>query len=248
MKQFFAGLPWVLSLVLAPVFARAEAPLLVTFPEKPPYYYVENQESTGLLIFRAKRIFAEAKLRVTFAQRPAQRALHEIENSRQVQCSLGWFRTKEREKFAQFSLPLYRDAPVEVLVQPSGLPEISSFKTLREVLEKGQGKLGVVAGFSYGDALDTLLKEHESHVLRVPVTVKQLMRMVGHGHLGMALIDALDYAYRSNDPELTSLSLASVSFPDVPVGNERHLMCSAGLDRATMDQINAAIVKLGYRP
>src|SRR5690606_34603194 len=111
--------PWrrFAALVLASLAGSAAAePLLVAFPDKLPYYYFIDNVPKGLLLERVRRVFDAAEIKVEFAARPAKRALYEIAHSGQPMCSLGWFRLPEREAFAQFSLPLHRDAQIKLLV------------------------------------------------------------------------------------------------------------------------------------
>lgn len=222
--------------------------LLVTFPEKPPYYYFVGSEPQGLLLDKARRIFAEAGVAASYEMRPAKRALFEVSQGTQPLCSLGWFRNPEREQYAQFSLPLHRDAAVRLLVPQRLEAEVKHYRSLQALLQQSTMRLGLVEGFSYGATADAQLKAFEHKVLRVPVTVKQLMQMVAHGRVDMALIDELEFTHRSKDIDLRGLELATVAFPDIAPGNQRHLMCSRAVEPVVMARINAAIVKLGYQP
>ncbi|HRE15760.1 MAG TPA: transporter substrate-binding domain-containing protein, partial [Rhodocyclaceae bacterium] len=152
----------------------------MTFPDKPPYYYVHGGQPKGFLHDRARDILSDAGISVVFAERPAKRALYEVSAARDPVCSLGWFRNGEREQFAQFSLPIYRDAPVRLLMTQRHAAELKSYRTLHALLQDTRLRLGVVEGFSYGEATDALLKAYENKVMRAPVTVRQLMQMVAH--------------------------------------------------------------------
>src|SRR5690606_34791512 len=102
----------LLALLCLPLACLAAEPLAVYYIEKPPYYHSIAGEPTGFLLERTRAIFSDAQIALRFEARPAKRILLEMEQNREPICSIGWFRTPQREAFALFSLAIYRDEPM----------------------------------------------------------------------------------------------------------------------------------------
>lgn len=241
--SFLARLGVALGLTLGARFAPAAEPLVVTYPEKPPYYYTEAGVARGQLLELATRIFATAGIPAVFAARPAPRALGEVAESGANVCSLGWFKSVEREKFARFSRPIYRDRPIRLLVRADRRKDFENLASLEQVLVAPQFRIGVVAGFSYGMAPDALLQRAGGRVTARVSRVEQLFGMVGHGRIDLAPVNEMEFSHFTRSPQPSALAL--LAFADAPPGNLRYLMCGRGVPATTMERIDAAILELG---
>jgi polar amino acid transport system substrate-binding protein len=141
------------SIAAACVTAAQAAPvsaLPVSYIEKPPYYYTDGAQAKGFLLLRAQQIFERAAIVVTLVSRPARRALHEVESNAGPTCSIGWFKSAEREAFAKFSVPIHQDRPMAVLTELGREAAVRKYPTLRALMAAPLFHVGVVDGFSYG--------------------------------------------------------------------------------------------------
>src|SRR5690606_3099630 len=112
-----ASMRSLFALLCLPLACLAADPLPVYYIEKPPYYHSIAGEPTGFLLERTRAIFSDAQIPLRFEARPAKRILLEMEQNREPICSIGWFRTPQREAFALFSLAIYRDETMTVLTR-----------------------------------------------------------------------------------------------------------------------------------
>lgn len=231
----------VLTALLAGAGLAGER-LLVTFFERPPYYYTRpDGVPAGSMLEETRRILEHAGLRYELRSVPASRILAEMEMGAEPQCSIGWFVTQERRRFAVFSLPFHRsEAQVAV-----GLPEVAGklrrVESAQRLLERPDLRLGVVHGFSYGTALDRLLAASVRPVERVRGTPAQVLRMVASRRFDYTFADPEELPMLERAAGLHPGTLVPVPLPDVPVGNLRHLMCSWSVPAATLDRLDAAI-------
>lgn len=244
-SQASGQLGFSLCLMLKAAVASGAESLPVTYPEKPPYYYTESGVARGELIELAQRIFATAGLPVRFTSRPAPRALSEVAETNVAICSLGWFKNPDRERFARFSQPIFRDLPMQVLIRTDRAGDFSRFSSLEKLLAAPDLKIGVVAGFSYGVRQDEQLRRAGERVAAKVNRVEQLFEMVRFGRVDLALVNEMEYSYFTRQSPSSPPGLQILAFPDVPSGNLRHLMCSRAVPPATMERIDAAILQLG---
>ena len=159
-------------------------------------------------------------------------------------CSLSWYDLPEREKVAQFSLPIQIDQPHTVLVAPNAVERVKSHTSLSSLLADPTLTLGVVDGVSYGPELDAMILRSGNLVMRRTVEATSMMRMLSLGRASFMFADRADWNYyRDNNPALRAVT--QQEFPDMPPGMKRHIACSKDVSADTMNRINAAITSTG---
>ena len=232
---------------LAPLSAPAAdktEELRVLYLERPPYYWTENGRPTGFLMNLTRRILDEAGVEATYVTVPAARIIAEIHANRQPLCSLGWFRTSQRETFASFSLPIYRDNPLVLLTARDKAGLFKKHTTLRDVFEDTNLIMAQVASFSYGEALDRMLRDIRVRNLTVSTSQAILPKLILHGRATymLAAPEEVQTLLRSAgvDPE----RFVSLKMDDIPAGNLRHFMFSKSVPENVIRRINQAIESL----
>ncbi len=224
--------------------ASAE-PLIVSYIEKPPYYHTENNEATGFLIKKAQQIFTQAGITPQFVARPAKRAVLEIELNVQPNCSVGWFKSPEREAFAKFTNAIHRDPPMAVLTTQTLAPQLRRYATMRELTLNSGLRLGVVAGFSYGPYLDLLIRDMKTNIERSSPTPIGNLKTLAFNRIDYTIIDVQELGYLSHQAEMDAKRFTAINYLDIPQGNFRYLMCSKKVDDEVLKRINHAIKALG---
>ncbi|OHX12216.1 hypothetical protein BI347_00905 [Chromobacterium sphagni] len=112
----------------------------------PPFMYAGGGDSAqGLYPELIRQICDRAAIPLTVQAMSWRRALHEIDNSSSAVGGL--YKTAEREKRYDFSLPLFTERIVVVYLRRRPL----DFRSLADLDHK---RIGVMAGWSYGDDFD----------------------------------------------------------------------------------------------
>ncbi len=115
----------------------------------PPYQYVENNQPTGIDVEIAREVFKNLGIKLKLEVVPWKRALKYAEDGN-VSGLIAALKTEEREKFLYYtSEPVHIQKNVVIAGKESKI-KISSPEDL-----KGK-EVGVLAGFSYGPAIDSL--------------------------------------------------------------------------------------------
>ncbi len=233
-----------MTLQMPDATAQDERPLLLLYRDKPPYSYTEDRLPKGLLIEQSRAVFAAAGLAIHMEEAPLKRIQLELQANERPVCSPGWYRLPERELYARFSLPMSQDLPHVVLVGPRSADAVRAHRSLASLLSDGQLRMAVVDGISYGSELDGFIKRQAPAPLRATVTPVQLTRMLAAGRADYMFMDREDYLWLNRQGEV-SKQLGALSFPDMPAGLQRHMMCSKKTPDAVMQAIDAAIRSLG---
>jgi len=138
----------LLSIVLTGAsLASAENHVSILYINYPPYYVNEGDEPKGLLISKVKNLMEKAGFKADFSCYPSKRILDAIRHGEKV-ASIGWFKTKERESYARFSLPIYTNKAVGVFALTEVANKLSVFSSLKAIMQSRQFTLGLIAGHS----------------------------------------------------------------------------------------------------
>lgn len=221
-------------------------PLLVSYIEKPPYYYTDAQgQPRGFLVERVRQIMAQAGVEIRLESRPSNRVLQELRQESVGRCSIGWFKTAEREGFARFTLPVYHDRPLIAVALPARAAEFGKAGGLAGMLAFPGIRVGAVAGYSYGDVADQLLAPLGERVDRAPLPSSNFAKLVA-GRFDFALFNTEDLDHLvAQAPELGA-RVVRVNLPDVPPGKPRHLMCSQAVSPTVIQHLDQAISRLRF--
>lgn len=224
---------------------RCDEPLMVVFREKPPYSYTDQGVQKGFLLERTKQVLDKAHIPANFEIMPPKRIFSEIEANTRPICSFGWYKTPEREKYALFTQPIHKDRPHIVLAAPVSAAAIKRHATLRNLLADKKLTLAVVDGTSYGPELDRLIASSVGTVDRALVSPLQVAQKVAAKRADFMFMDQDDYEYLlATDPDFTNKTLARISFPDMPPGLLRYILCSQKTGKDVINRLNSAITKV----
>lgn len=236
----WGALGGLMTLLLAPVAVMAES-LDVLYFEYPPYYHqLPDGQPSGLIVDLARRVFDRAGIEARFEFIPAKRILYDIQKGRPV-ASLGWFKTSEREEFARFSLPIYVNRPVGVLVPRERGGRFQSYDTLEALMASREFFLGRVGGFSDGAYLDSLLARYPDRVVEVPADSVRLLKMLQADRFDFVLIPPEEMEDLLREARMSSADFSLRAMRDIPGGNTRYIMYSKAVDQNLIRRVDDAI-------
>lgn len=223
------------------LYAQPYAPVTLHYSERPPYQYTgADGRAAGLLIGLTAKVFVKAGIPVQWKSQPFNRSLMVIQANTGNDCSIGWFKTPEREAFAQFTLPIYRDRP-QVGLARADFPTEAGI-TAKELLAEPETRLLLKQSFVYGQYLDDLIgKMPVASVQRVSVEVPNLLLMLQARRADVLILSIEEVEFYAMQSEIPMQDFRVVSFADVPQGELRYLMCSKQISPAVMKRLNKAI-------
>jgi len=210
------------------------------YHERRPYYITEPDGIHGLCADPANQIFQKAEIPYCWQKTPAKRQLEIIKQNKRMACAVGWFRNKEREKFAKFTLSIYQDKPTLALARADNSRIESGFPIEKTMTDR---KLCLLQkdSYSYGKFIDEKIRQFKPVAVKTTGDNLGMLKMI-YAHRG-------DYFFLA-DEEALGLILQSgfskkafklVRFSDIPAGNKRHILCSMAVDDSIIDRLNRAI-------
>ena len=166
--------------------------------------------------------------------------LEEIREDNRAVCAAGWFKTQEREEYARFTKPVYQDQPLVVVGRSdNGRLRASTFEDL--IL---QPKLKMLAriDFSFGSDVDGMIEDSGLTVRLSAAGAKENLERIVRGYADFLLISPEELSV-TLDQVFDSRELAQTSFPDIPFGNTRHIICSMSVSEDQIRLLDEAIAE-----
>ena len=214
--------------------------IVVHFNPRPPYHVLSAGQLSGLTGEPIRRALARAEITYVLQETPAARQLVMARENQGAHCFVGWYKTRERERYARFSQPVYRDQPNIVLFAADN-PRTNEITSLKQLLAAPDLVLLSKKSYSYGPELDALLAQIRPVRQAVTVENLQMLKML---HARRA--DYMFMAPEELEPLLVAAQLARDDFvarrlPDMPQGETRHLMCTRAVDPQLIERFDAAL-------
>ncbi len=224
------------------VASATEPPLKLMVVHRPPYLIVEPHGGfSGIVIAPVVLAMKKAGIDYEMVQIPALRQLDELKNGKDRACSVGWYKTPEREQFASFSAPISKDAPWVGVTRANFTVE--SHATVDSLLSDPQVSVLVKVGYVHGDFLDRKIASMQSR--RVPTTgdMPQLMQMLALGRADITFMPLEEVQYYIQTGLVKATEVHVVHFSEMPAGYTRYLMCSKAVSPQLINDFNAALPK-----
>ena len=231
-----------LTLLLIGTTAVQSAQLNVLYIEYPPYYSTTSAgDVDGIIVDIVRKVFERAGVQGNYTSLPSKRVLMAMQKGTPV-ASLGWFKTVEREKFAKFSLPVYLNKPVAVLMLHEDAHRFSKYTSFNNLMGSGLFKIGRIDGHSDGEYIDGLLLDHKEQIVRLASDEVRLVKMLKSKRFDFILIppEEMEDLIKSAGFVLSDFSLQPMN--DIPIGNARYIMYAKTIDDELVKQIDKAIV------
>jgi uncharacterized protein (TIGR02285 family) len=221
--------------------AAAEDDLVIYYHERAPYSTKQADGSVkGITADIVTQAMSVAGIPYHWEELPSARQMEVLKRNGGPACGLGWFKRPEREAFAKFSAPIYRDLPTIVVARATdgrfaGTPSIDALFADKSLT------LLTKTGYSYGAEIDRKIAE-EKPKARADASDNQIM-------LGMVSRERVDYMIMAEEEakdllansEFAQAGLAIYHLADPPAGEYRYLMCSKSEPDDLIARINQAI-------
>jgi polar amino acid transport system substrate-binding protein len=245
-RELIAGVLGLLAApTIAPVVAGADdLSITLYFHIRPPCAQPGAPVGVkGLLVTPVIKALNEAGLDARWVEMPPARQTEEIKRATTPACGLGWFKRPEREEFAIFSAPIYKDRP-SVIVTRKDDARFAAPSSLQRIFADPSLKLLVKTGYSYGAVIDGWLQAYRPATQESAGANETMLNMIAnrrHDYTIMAAEEA-DYLLQRDAP--LGAALHAIALSDAPEGEQRYLMCSRATPADAIARLNAKLVDL----
>jgi polar amino acid transport system substrate-binding protein len=238
--RLLPGLVLAVYCSLAAHASQAGELLTVFYNLRPPYLSLQDDGAVaGLTGTPARQAFARAGIAVKWSEMPTNRQLLSIRENSGRFCAVGWFQTGERQAFAKFSHPIYRDHGWMVLVRSS--LALDEHESLPDVLARPGFRVMVKDKYSYGPEIDALLEQTKPAIAVSTGTTLQMLQSLGAHSVDLIFVSDEEGRYLMSNAVSQTGQLRLLRLAHMPKGESRHIMCSRQVPDELIERLNKAI-------
>lgn len=230
----------VLVVVLATSSEAAQRVLKVYYFQRPPYYLKETDGNPKwFLIAISKMVFERTDIPFQFVSLPPKRILLHIKTAEYC-CSVGWFKEPERNSFALFSEPIYRNLPLCIVTSKAKARSFPNSPSMEQILRSGL-TVGTIDGFSYGAWADSKLWAFRPPQINIPGTQENLLSMMVRGRIDYMFMAPEEARFLLRRNRNFESNLEVIRIADAPMGNRRFIMFSKAMGKVLVRRVDTAI-------
>lgn len=214
------------------------AELEVHYHERAPYMVsVAPGIVAGYTGTPATRAFQSAGVAHQWRKTPSKRQLAIVRRNNGRHCAVGWFKNPEREAFARFTRPIYKDEE-RIALALAGNDAVQGGQRLQELFRDDEVTLLLKAGYSYGQRIDELIDQLDPEREIVTLGNEGMLEILRKGradYFFMAEREADELIARSDQ---TRERYKYVRFSNMPAGKKRYIMCSKRVSPSVIERLN----------
>jgi uncharacterized protein (TIGR02285 family) len=220
--------------------SNAAPALILQVVQRAPYLMVgPGKQMSGISVAPTAAAFRRAGIDVAWEEVPALRQLQRLQANQENLCSVGWYKTPERERYAKFSDPVSQDSPWAAFASRSYTPPPNA--TVRAIFSDPNTKILLKQGFVYGDYLDQAIAAMTAQRMDTNGDMHQLFKMIAAGRADISFAPLEEIRYHLEHGSISGGSIRIIEFPEMPAGYPRRLMCSKRVDDGLLRKFNAAL-------
>jgi len=217
--------------------------ITVYYFHRPPYYTtLDDGDVSGFLMGITILFLDEADISYQFEECAVKRILVNVETEKQT-CSVGWFKNEEREKKYKFTEPIYQNKPIIAIVNKAKRNLLSGSPDIVQILNS-ELKLIVIDGFSYGDYIDSNIREYDPEITKAMESPQNIIKMIAFGRADYTFLAPEEAGWIINSDEYLTENLDIVKIEGAPEGNFRYLLFNNDTDPSLIEKIDEAIRKI----
>jgi polar amino acid transport system substrate-binding protein len=232
-----------LLLPMGTALAEPTAPIRLLYFERKPFNYSdESGKVIGLTAEPAAKVFTAAGIPFKWEVRSANAILDALKRDTAPVCTPGWYHSEQRASFAQYTVPIYRDKVVVGLASKAF--QYKGGTTAKDLLARPDVRLMVKQHFVNGTYLDEIIAQMPAkQIVTEAGEVSEIVRLIYLNRSDLFIMTQEEVEVYVNKAELKMTDFNVLNFPDIPAVEMRYILCSKQVSPATIEALNAAIVK-----
>lgn len=243
-------LRWLLAFVGVLVFApwagaTPEFDIEFGFNNKPPLFYFEHGKAVGDVVDITRQACTLAGLKCGFVELPFQRVMAYLEQRRPGFAALGFSKSPQREAFATFSEPIWRDASPILLVRAADKKAFQSYASLADMVARSRYVFGGKLGNVY--PIDEQLRALRERDIRFSGEAQRFPLLLVFGRFDFTMLYLPEVLPALQASAVVPSAVEIVTYPDMPRGAERYLLFSKEVAPDIVQKLNVALVTLRKR-
>jgi polar amino acid transport system substrate-binding protein len=226
--------------IQAQVQTQEHALIVLQFNERPPFMkQLADGSVAGTAATPAARAFKKAGIPFVWQYTSVKRQLAVLQENAAPVCSVGWYKTAERERFAKFTKAISQDSPTIGLANANFKAQDNG--KLADLLANRELDVLIKDSIIYGPYLDAQLTTMKAKRITSYEEFGSLIKLVrfGRAQLTFVPIEEANYYIESMGYSRTDFNI--IHFSDMPSGEKRYIMCDMKVEDAVIEKLNAEL-------
>jgi len=221
-------------------FTYSQEAIQLNFNVRPPFM-IKHEDGTvaGSSATPAINAFERAKIPYKLNEASPARQLKDLKDNEIQVCSIGWYKTIEREHFAKFTAPISQDTPMIGLANSAFNP--GKTPTLDDVLGNKNTRILIKKSIVYGPFLEKKFSSMNAQKLGTYAEFSQMFKMITMGRADLTFIPHEEATYYLSFAGYKESDFRVIQFSKMPPGEKRYLMCSMKVSDDTIQRLNDAL-------
>lgn len=212
--------------------------LTVVYEERIPYVKKVENSVEGLVASPIIKALEKGKIDYKLKERPSKRHLYEIKANTIPMCAMGWFKNKEREKYAKYTHFVYQDNPMGIIARKNPLGIYPNMDIDNLLLNK-KNSLLTKASYSYGKLLDEKIDSFKVNKKEVYNDNQKMLELISKKRADYMFMTKEEAQILLNKVNIPNLQFYPIK--NIPKGNKRYLICSKKVSNKIIEKINENI-------
>ncbi|WP_186647173.1 substrate-binding periplasmic protein [Fluviispira vulneris] len=238
--------------------ALASEKIIIQYHIRPPFFIEDPKTglvNSGVIYKLVTNIMNDTKIPFEFEKMSFARTMLEIkQNSRRI-CYPAANYNSERKKYANFSVPFFKDKNFVIIARKDD-KRIPSNANTEELLNNNDLKLLLKIGYSYGDEIDKKLLNYKNYSPSMGAQKESKSLLISSMN-NLQMIETIsnkeaDYFFMGGNEaefiltyfEKNAKNLRIVPLANAISGSVRHFMCTLRVEKEEIDKINNSIKKI----
>ncbi|MCK5100668.1 MAG: transporter substrate-binding domain-containing protein [Desulfobacteraceae bacterium] len=237
----------VFILVVNTTVCFAECPVIsIHYHERAPYQETTDTGVEGLTGTPVTLVFQKAGIHFEWVKTPSKRQLKIIKDNYGCDCSVGWFKNPDREKFARYTYYIYQDKPQIALARADNR-RLKSGVSVASVLSNRELTLEVKDGYSYGSFLDAKIAQYKPAIDRTTSENVYMLKKIHEKRADYFFIAPEEADSLIESSGLVKEDFKYIIFSDMPEGEKRYIICSQKVKDEVIEKLNKTIAEHVFR-
>lgn len=222
-------------------WAEDASPITMHYYERKPFHYSTGPgQVAGLVVTPTVQAFEKIGVPINWELTPANRILATLKANIGSDCSPGWYKTPERENYARYTLPIYRDKPLVAIVRADfPVPDVI---TAKELYLRPHIRLITKLGFVHGAYLEQIIARiPPKNIVKVSDEMPSIIRMVQSGIADLLTATQEEAEFYASQAGAGMKEFRVIRLPDVPVEEKRYILCSKRVPEDVVEKLDVVI-------
>ena len=218
------------------------AGIVLGYLDRPGFAQLVSGAPQGAFLPAAYNAVQSSSVPAEWESLPQKRLFDEVKENPNF-CAVGIYKTPERATFAKFSEPFYQDRPFVVLTTKDHESQVRAHADMKSLLLDDKIKLGIIEGFSYGNEIDTLIKQNSKAVDAAIIPIDKLIAKLSLGRIDYMLGAPEEIDLSIKRAGVDPSDMVKIEMAATPAGAPRHFMCHKDVSDDVIASLNKGIKK-----